>query len=153
MNLFIDECIAKKTTRVAADFMKLAKPPVNMQHFFDLFTPNERNDEVWARQLTQNNDPWIVITADKGTRSKKGAPLQLILPAYQVTGYFLSAKIAQGCGFEKLRAIISVLGQIRANQQEHPPGTRFKINRFEHSFKVVIWPLKINEQEWVNKYQ
>lgn len=86
----------------------------------------------------------VHVQQPRGAKAKsKGPPLQLILPARQITGFFLGGKIASLSGFEKARSVIYTFPEIRQAAQTAAPGTRFKIVRSGSGYRVSEWPLAI----------
>lgn len=146
MKIMLDECMPPKASRLLRDMLLLNKPPIEAALLEDYLGCKGGLDCDWVKLLEEEGD-WYVVSADtgkmRGAKAKlRGPPLHLILPARNVTGFFLSGKIAQRSGFEKVRAVIYTLPELLLRAGVAPPGTRFKIAPNAHGYSVSEWPLK-----------
>ncbi len=110
MKLLLDECIPSGISGSIAKFMAAAKPPVETVHMIVFTGKQGEPDDVWVPKAA--NEGWFVITGDS-VRSKEGPPLHRLLPEHGVSAAFLSGKLQQKPGFEKVRAVISLLDALR----------------------------------------
>src|SRR5579859_553346 len=130
MKIMLDECMPSKASHLLVDLLKLSKVSVSA-HYLETYLGKGSLDKDWAKLLAAEGG-WSVVTCDngraRGERTKlKGPPLQLILPARGITGFFLSAKMSQASGFEKVRAVIYLMPEIIERANQTPTGERYKI--------------------------
>src|SRR5690348_11614057 len=116
MRIMLDECMTTKASRLVVDALKFHKPPVEAWYLEDYLGQKGALDIDWTQQLSIDGD-WCVITCDhlnpRGSKAKsKGPPLNLILPARKITGFFFGGKMAAASGFEKARAMIFTFPEI-----------------------------------------
>ena len=140
----LDECMTQKASRLVVQGLQLYKPPIHGEFPEDYFGFKGALDIDWTKQLQAEGD-WSVITTDigrqRGNQARlKGPPLHLILPARNITGIFLSGKMAQRGGFEKARCIFYLIHEIVAAIERSAPGTRFKIRPAGNGYSMSPWP-------------
>jgi hypothetical protein len=146
MKFMIDECMGTKSSRLLAGLMGIHKPPIEA-HFLEDYLKTKGTYDIDWTEILEREGGWSVVTCDhrspQGTKAKsKGPPLNLILPARKITGFFLSGRMAQKPGFEKARSVIYMFPEICECVRSAIPGTRFKINAFGTGYRIVEWPLK-----------
>ena len=116
----------------------MANPPIDHTHILIFNAKQGIPDEQWVPRAAEED--WIVVTGDSGA-TKLGAPIQVIMPQYGVTGIYFSGKLQQQSGFVKLQALISVLQHLPM-VSESPKGSRFRLHmKSGGGFGLRPWPL------------
>ncbi len=153
----LDECLTLRASHLIIDALRLYKcePPIQVEFLEEHFKPDGTQigkgawDVDWTKILAEEGG-WSVITCDsgrsRGERARlKGPPLQLILPARRITGFFMSGAMSSYSGFEKFRAVIYLFPQIVKilSTHDYPMGTRFKIRATasRQGYEIAEWPL------------
>jgi hypothetical protein len=144
MRLMLDECMTLRASRLLVTALQLHKPLIE-SHFLDDYLGKGALDPDWTKLLAEEGN-WCVATCDhrnpRGKKAKaKGPPLQLILPARKITGFFLGGQIASLSGFEKARAILYVFPELWQQAQTAPPGSRFKVLMHGSGYRMIPWPV------------
>jgi len=142
VKLLIDECIGKGIYASVKPSLDSAQPPITHAHILDFNKASGVADDVWVPRVAQGG--WVVVTGDTGAK-KLGAPLQIIMPQYKVTGVYFSGKLQQQPGQVKISALIWML-QHRHRVESAPQGTRFKLFSFRPGVNAINeWPLTQRE--------
>jgi hypothetical protein len=122
-----------------AGLLRLHKPkPVESAWLVDWLSAKGIADDQWVPRAAEEGD-WIVLTADKGRESPR---LNYLLPAYKVTGIFMGGKIPNLSGYEKIRAVMSVMHMIETAADD-TPGRRYRLIRVGQAQRYTLkpWPL------------
>jgi len=140
MRLLADECIPRK----AFDKLRQLRNPggnvvTEMVHLLERFEEGSPDDH-WVQEIAAEDQPFLVITGDRATKSKRNDPrLPALLPQAGVSGVFLSGKLQQRPAFEKVRALMTVWpGLEQAAQQKR--GTRTRLMPYGDGYRLQAWP-------------
>lgn len=146
MKLLIDECIGREIYEQFCIHLDTASSPIGHAHILDFNRKQGIGDEIWVPRAAAEG--WTVITGDAGA-SKLGAPLQIIMPQFGVTGIYFSGKLQQKRGAVKLQALVAVLGQL-ATVAAAAKGERFRLHLTPSGgFSLRVWPLSKREASMV----
>lgn len=138
MKLLIDECIGRGIYENIKPHLDAASPPIQHTHILDFNQRQGVDDEEWVPRAAAEG--WIVVTGDSGA-TKLGAPIQVIMPQFGVTGIYFSGKLQQRAASVKMAALLAVLDHL-AVIEAAPKGTRFRLHMTtKGSFGLKLWPL------------
>jgi hypothetical protein len=141
VKLLIDECIGKGTVARLRQLYTTTTSGVTFCHMLEFNGGQGGKDEIWVPRAA--GEQWFVITADAG-KSKRGHPLQLLLPRFKVSAAFLTPTIHTSQDLEKTRAIVTLLPKLQRATEE-PRGRRFRMRVQGDSFALEEWPLTERE--------
>ena len=124
LKLFFDENIGTRLYRALSALLKLSKRRnIETAHLIVDYYGKGLWDESWIPNLV--GEGWIVISADRGSGSrKKGKPLPIVCRENAITHVLISGKLHNKEQLEKACAILDVREKLFELDNE-PKGTRF----------------------------
>jgi hypothetical protein len=126
IRFFFDECLSHLVVeRQIRDSLQLYGADAEVAHLFSKFDKGTP-DKVWVPELRAEGG-WIVISADRGSHSKKDERLPLICRELDVTHVLLSASLHRRDMHYKFLAISTCWGSL-IDAASYPPGTGFSIS-------------------------
>lgn len=131
-----DECVGKP--HVDSLRSQLADPP-EIVHITEFYCEGVKDIE-WIPRLA-SEPGWVVITADRGTHSKRGDKLPAICREYRLTHVLLSKAVHHLTSHDKMTTIRRVWVEIEALSRETPGGRyrlRFKPNKENPDSRLVL---------------
>ena len=118
-----DECFAGPVVDgLVLGLFRLFGSDADVVHLFTKFGAGAK-DETWIPQLASEGG-WIILTADRGKKSKKGQKLPEICRQFRVTHIMLSAKLHMRSMSTKVLAVHHCLESI-LDAATFQPGTGF----------------------------
>jgi hypothetical protein len=125
--------------------------PIEAVHLLDHLKPGEKDDSVveWLASLKPHV---IAVSGDTGAQSKPGEPrLDRLCPVKKVTSIFLTPRLCQRHGLEKIRMIMVCLPAIeRAYRADQ--GSRFRLESYDNDlYRLKPWPLPASTEQFSNK--
>lgn len=139
--IVFDECLAPLWFRHAKTMLDHPKVGIQSHHMLDHLKSGTTDDEV-VRWIVGLERPKVVITADTGRKSKRQDPrLPDLLPAVGVPSVYLSPKMAQYSGFEKVRGFLTCLPRV-LEAADGSDGARYRIEPDGYRYKFGPWPLR-----------
>jgi len=140
MNLFFDECMPAKWCQRLADLLIARRNPLKAQHLLRVLDRGT-TDDLLTKWLRDNARDAIVISGDNARNSRGADPrLPDLLPREGIRSVFISPKLCQRDGFEKLRMMIVCLPDIE--ELFHGPITRHKLQESPGArrYHLTDWP-------------
>ena len=141
MRLLADECIPRRAFEKLRELRNPGGAVVTeMVHLLERFEAGSPDDR-WVQEIAAEDQPFLVITGDRATKSKRDDPrLPTLLPEAGVNGVFLTGKLQQRPAFEKVRALMTVWpGLEQAAQQER--GARSRLMPYGDGYRLQAWPV------------
>ena len=141
MRLLADECIPRRAFEKLRELRNPGGTTVTeMVHLLERFEAGSPDDH-WVREIGDDDEPFIVITGDRASKSGRDDPrLPTLLPQAGVSGVFLTGKLQQRPAFEKVRALMCIWPAIE-RLAEQPGGTRNKLSPHGDDYRLIAWPL------------
>ena len=111
-----------------------------MVHLLERFEAGSPDDR-WVQEIAAEDPPFLVITGDRASKSKRDDPrLPTLLPQMGVNGVFLTGMLQQRPAFEKIRALMSVWPDLEeAAREAH--GTRFSLMPRGKGYRLQVWSI------------
>lgn len=131
-----DACLPVAAFRLLGSTLAMQADPPETRYLPDYLGSGAVSDEEWVPQLAKEGG-WIVLTADRGRRAPR---LNILLPWYRVSGFFLVGASVDASNFEKLRMFLSVWPDI-LHAAKTKPGERFKVLLRNGRPTLEHWPL------------
>ena len=126
VRFLFDECISRLAVECQIrGSLQLYGADAEVAHLFSKFEPSTL-DKDWIPALAKEGG-WIIITADRGTHSRKDERLPAICRDFDVTHVLLSAALHRRNMYYKALAINSCWPGL-LDAATHPPGTGFSIS-------------------------
>lgn len=124
LKLFFDENIGARLYRALSALLKLSKTRnIETAHLIVDYSGEGLRDESWVPRLA--GEGWIVISADRGSGSrKKGTPLPIVCRENGITHVLISGKLHNKEQLEKACAILDVREKLY-ELDDAPKGTRY----------------------------
>jgi hypothetical protein len=142
MNLCFDECLAPMWFRRFSELLAKRKTPIASIHLLDKVRSGAKDDEVLDFLLSQSHRV-MVVSGDSGRNSKRGEPrLHLLCPG-KVSAVFISPKLCQKDGFEKVRSIMVCIPFLQ-NAYDGKIGERYRLEATQDGnlYRVRPWESK-----------
>jgi hypothetical protein len=125
VRFLFDECISRPAVeRQIRDSLQLYGGDAEVAHLFDKFPPASP-DKEWIPSIAKEGG-WIIISADRGTHSRKDERLPNICRELGVTHVLLSASLHRRNMYFKALAISSCWHDL-IEAADSPPGTGFSL--------------------------
>ncbi len=120
-------------THLRGFFQNHRSPRPQIQHVFDIFGEEDKDDPIWIPKLARLN--CVVVSADRGTHSRLPERLPKICQDQGITHILLSATMHDRAGkFERARAIIVLWHEIVAASKD-TGGSRYQIRAIDGSHR------------------
>lgn len=131
MKLLLDENLSQPATKALRELVERTREPAEIQHLLDL-CPRGILDPQWLPKFQDQNDPWLIITADAGKRCG-GDRLPRICKELGIRHVLLSGKLHQRRQFDKIRALFAVWPDLKLANASNA-GSRYKLQQAGESF-------------------
>ncbi len=142
MNLCFDECLAPKWFRQLAVMLKKRKSQTDAIHLLDKLKQGAEDDEI-VEWLADQEQRLMVVSGDNGSKTKGETPRPHVLcPKRGITSVFISPKLCQREGFEKVRMVMVCIPELE-DAYHAKPGMRYRIMEFGRSYKMREWPTSV----------
>jgi hypothetical protein len=142
MKWCFDECLPPKWFRQFAEMLRKRAQPIDAIHLLEKFGEGMKDDAVSAWLVSQQ--PILLISGDSGQNTPKGDPrLHALCPALGIRSVFVSRKLCQRHGFDKVRMMMVCMpGLIEAHNG--PAGARYRLEcepRNHDLYRIRPWPV------------
>lgn len=139
MKLCFDECMSPKWFRQLAGMLAKRKAgPVECAHIIDQIGSGQKDDAV-LEWLRSQDPPFMMVSADNGTKSKRGDPrLHMLCPAAGITSVFLSRTLCQREGLERVRMMFVCLPDL-FDCYRGQAGLRYRLEAHGKLYRVRVW--------------
>jgi hypothetical protein len=152
VKLFLDDCISPRLAPVLQSVLDLGTTKAVVHHF-DQLAASGTGDDLWVPRAAE--DGYVVVTKDSG-RKRRGPPLQLLLPAWNIPAIFCYRKLNLQPSFVQASAIVAILPGLVGTSRAGPPKGRYRLKMTEAQcgprFSLEPWPLSRQERDGMGFY-